>query len=116
MVRKGSERLIERLDHKFDGDGYIIVRSCASNDRELNNKGRAFAHTTLPPQASIGFHMHHNESEIYYILSGEGEFNDNGILVTVEAGDVTFTPSGTGHGIRNISGEPLELIALILYV
>ena len=33
----------------------------------------------------------------------------------VEAGDVTFTPAGCGHGIKCVGGEPLELIALILY-
>ena len=41
--------------------------------------------------------------------------NDNGTITQVEAGDVTFTPSGTGHGITNTGDEPLELIALILY-
>ena len=74
-----------------------------------------FAHTTLLPGCGIGFHMHNGESETYYIYSGSGEFNDNGTLVPVSAGDTTFTPSGTGHGLVNTGTEPLELIALILY-
>jgi mannose-6-phosphate isomerase-like protein (cupin superfamily) len=102
----------ERL---FDGDGQITVRSLLNNEEEMYHKGRVFAHTTLPPGCSIGYHIHSDESETYYILSGIGEFNDNGTLKTVHPGDVTFTPAGQGHGIRNVGDEPLELIALILY-
>lgn len=115
MVRKSAEKTVEKFDHKFGGDGYITVRSLANNDGELNGKGRVFAHTTLLPGHSIGFHKHEGESETYYFFSGKGEFDDNGTIVPIEAGDVTFTPSGTGHAVRNTGDEPLEFIALILY-
>ncbi|HBK68089.1 MAG TPA: cupin domain-containing protein [Firmicutes bacterium] len=81
----------------------------------MYGKGRAFTHCTLQPGCSIGFHLHENESETYYIYSGTGEFNDNGVISTVSAGDVTFTGAGEGHGLKNIGSEPLEFIALILY-
>ena len=115
MVRKNENKQVERFDRKFGGEGYITVRSLVENDGEMNNKGRVFAHTTLLPGHSIGFHTHTGESETYYIYSGCGEFNDNGTNVPVSAGDVTFTLSGEGHGIRCVGNEPLELIALILY-
>lgn len=115
MVRKNDRKIVERFDHKFGGDGFITVRSLVNCDEELNNKGRVFAHTTLLPGCGIGFHMHNGESETYYIYSGTGEFDDNGTIVPVAAGDVTFTPSGTGHAIKNTGDEPMELIALILY-
>jgi mannose-6-phosphate isomerase-like protein (cupin superfamily) len=82
----------------------------------MHHKGRVFAHTTLQPGCSIGYHIHSGESETYYIYSGIGEFNDNGTLKTVYAGDVTMTPAEHGHGIKNIGDEHLELIALILYL
>ena len=50
-----------------------------------------------------------------YILRGEGEYNDNGTILTVGAGDVTFVASGEGHSIRNTGEGDLEFIALILY-
>ena len=81
----------------------------------MYHKGRVFAHTTVWPGCSLGYHVHANESETYYILSGTGEFNDNGELKTVQAGDVTFTPAGEGHGIKNTGSEPMDLIALILF-
>ena len=115
MVRKGSERQIEKVEHKFDADGYITVRSLTNSIEELNGKGRVFAHTTVAPHSGIGYHVQNGDTEIYYVLSGKAEYNDNGTIVPIEAGDVTFTPSGTGHGINNPNDEPLDIIALIIY-
>ena len=115
MIRKNAEKIVDRFEHKFGADGFITVRSLTNSDAEMNNKGRVFAHTTILPGHGVGYHEHTGDTEIYYIYSGKGEYNDNGVITTVEAGDVTFTPSGTGHGIQCIGDEPLELIALILY-
>lgn len=76
--------------------------------------GRVFAHLTLQPGESIGDHPHVDETEFYYILKGEGLFNDNGTAVTVCAGDVCATGFGEVHGLENTGAEPMELIALII--
>ncbi|MBP5162070.1 MAG: cupin domain-containing protein [Spirochaetales bacterium] len=115
MVRKSNEKHVEKAEHKFGADGYITVRHLINNDGELNDKGRVFAHTTVAPHSGIGYHVHNGDTEIYYVLSGKAEYNDNGTIVPIEAGDVTFTPSGTGHGINNPNDEPLDIIALIIY-
>lgn len=115
MIRKSNEKEVNRYEHKFDGDGFITVRSLVNNDKEMNDKGRVFAHTTLNPGCSIGYHVHKGDTEIYYILNGKAEYNDNGTITTVEAGDVTFTPSGEGHAIKNIGDTPVDFIALIIY-
>jgi mannose-6-phosphate isomerase-like protein (cupin superfamily) len=115
MIRKNAEKTVAVREHPFGGDGQITVRSILNNEEELYHKGRVFAHTSVQPGCSIGYHTHTNESETYYILSGQAEFNDNGALSTVSAGDVCYTPSGEGHGIKNNGTEPLELIALILF-
>lgn len=115
MIRESGDKLVEIVEHAFDGEGSITVRSILNNPEEMCDKGRIFAHTTLQSGCSIGFHLHKGESETYYIFRGKGEFNDNGIIKTVSTGDVTFTPAEQGHGIKNIGDEPLEIIALILY-
>ena len=115
MIRRNDEKIIERPERKFGAEGFITVRNLVNNPEELNGKGRVFAHTTVLPGMGIGYHVHNGDTEIYYICQGKGEYNDNGVITTVQAGDVTFTPSGTGHGIKSIGEEPLELIALILY-
>ena len=115
MVRKSKDRVIEKPQRKFGAPGFITVRQLINEPEELNGKGRVFAHTTVLPGNGIGFHIHTGDSEIYYVYSGKGEYNDNGTIVPIEAGDVTFCPPGTGHGVMCVGDEPLELIALILY-
>ncbi|MCI8268091.1 MAG: cupin domain-containing protein [Lachnospiraceae bacterium] len=115
MVRKQKEVLVERKPSPFHGKGDITVRNLLNGPEELDYKGRVFAHTTVYPGAALGYHVHERESETYYILSGHGMFNDNGHLVLVSAGDVTFTGAGQGHSIEALGEEPVEMIALILY-
>ncbi len=109
---KDTRRKTEKIA-PGNGAGLLIL------DKLLNppaspEKLRTFAHAILEPGASVGFHIHNGESESYYILSGSGSYNDNGKTISVQAGDVTFTPSGEGHGIENTGDTPLEFIALII--
>lgn len=114
MIRKNEEKNCEQKPAPFNGTGEILVRSLLNDPSEMYDKGRVFAHTTVYPGSAIGYHVHHQESETYYILKGRAEFNDNGTLIEVGPGDVTFTGDGEGHGIRTLGEEPLEMIALIL--
>ena len=115
MIRKREDRLVETKPSPFKGTGEITVRSLLNTPAELYDKGRVFAHTTVYPGSSIGYHIHTNESETYYILKGTAEYNDNGTIITLYPGDVAFTGSGEGHGIKALGDEPVEMIALILY-
>lgn len=79
-----------------------------------NPKLRTFANVQLKPGEEVAFHIHTGECESYYIISGSGVYNDNGEEIEALPGLVTFTPSGSGHGIRNTGSEMLEFIALII--
>ena len=115
MIRRADECTIEYREHMRDGDGTVKLTGFISGPEELNGKGRMFSKITLEPGCSIGFHVHENDSELFYFLRGEGEYSDNGELCTVTAGDVTICPAGTGHSIANKGTEILELIAVIVY-
>lgn len=115
MIRRSEDKRIEVREHPFGGEGQVTLLNLLDNAAEMYYKGRVFAHSTLQPGCSIGYHVHKGECETYYILNGIAEFNDNGILTTIRKGDVTYTPAEQGHGIRNIGDEPLDFIALILY-
>ncbi len=104
---------IKRVEGMRGGKGHVIVEDILG-EQEFRGKGRLYAKVTLEPGCSIGYHEHHNESETYYFLSGEGEYSDNGKLMTVRPGDATFTPDGTGHGLENTGSENLVFMALIL--
>ena len=66
------------------------------------------------PGCSIGDHPHDHETEFYYIIKGEGVFNDNGKEIVVRPGDICATGYGEVHGLENRGTEPVELIALIV--
>ncbi len=72
---------------------------------EMKDKCGLFARVTLHPGDVLGYHEHHGNSECYFILSGEGEYNDNGVKRRVKAGEVTWTPDGSGHGLSNADGK-----------
>ena len=84
-------------------------------DEELGDKCRLYAKVTIPAGSTLGFHEHHGNNECYFIVSGEGVYDDNGTKRTVKAGDVTWTPDGSGHGLSNENGkEDVVFMALII--
>ena len=52
----------------------------------MYGKNRLFQHSTLTKGSEVAYHEHHGDGEVYYILTGEGEFNDNGTVTTVKPG------------------------------
>ena len=114
MIKKAAEFKPEYREHMRGGDGVVEMCNFVSPE-ELNNKGSLFGKIVLKPGCGIGFHMHENESELFYLIKGEAVYNDNGSEYTVSAGDVMVCPSGTGHGITNKGEETVELCAVIVY-
>lgn len=105
----------ERINNMCGGEGYVTIRHLLSDhEQSLNKKITLYAQVTIEPGHSLGYHEHHGESEIYYIISGKGEYSDDGSLRPVSAGDLTFTPDGHGHGMANCGEENLVFTALIV--
>lgn len=104
---------IQIVEQMRGGNGHTKIEHILGKER-LNDKCRMYAQVTLEPGCSIGYHEHAKESETYYILSGEGIYDDNGEKRVVKAGDVTYTPDGMGHAIANEGVQDLVFMALIL--
>ncbi|MCR5509216.1 MAG: cupin domain-containing protein [Lachnospiraceae bacterium] len=115
MIRKKDECAREYREKMRDGNGTVELVNFISGPADLSGKGRLFSKIILKSGCSIGYHVHEGDSELFYILKGRAEYNDNGTKVTVEAGDVTICPAGSGHGIENNTDETVELIAVIVY-
>ena len=116
IIRRNEDREKVLLERRFDGPGVVDVTKLINSDDELNGKGRLFNDNILEKDCGIGFHVHNGDGEIYYIVSGEAEYEDNDhSITTLYPGDVTITYSGEGHGITNVKDEPCRVIALILY-
>ena len=109
-----NDRPVNRYEERAGGKGHVFIEPLLG-EKELAGKCGLYARVTLEPGCSLGYHEHHGESETYYILQGEGVYDDNGITRTVTAGDVTFTSNGMGHGIENKGTEALVFMALIIF-
>lgn len=112
MIKTKEQQAI-RTETNASGDVKLSLANLADFEGK-NPKIRMFAHASLKPDEEVAFHVHNGEAESYYILSGQGDYNDNGEHISVTPGTVTFTPSGNGHGIKNTGSETLEFIALII--
>ena len=97
------------LRHIHDGKG--MARSVnLFNEEDFETKLRYVSYTSLSPGVSIGYHEHDVEcEEIYVILEGTGIFILDGEEKLVTTGDVIVTGIGQHHGLRNDSGEHLQL-------
>ncbi len=115
MVRRIDEQTKTSKTDMFGGSGAVQFRHLLNGTDEMNGKGRLCAIATIQPGDSIGPHVHEAESELFYILSGQGEYNDGGEIVSCGPGDVLHDFVGGLHAIRNTGDVPLEFLAVILY-
>lgn len=114
MILRAEELNREVVEKRFGGVGELEIVKL-NDEKQLQGKGRLFAHNTLRPGASLGLHTHNGDVETYYILKGEGIINDNGNRQPVKAGDVIFTDNGEQHSLENTGPGNLEFIALVIY-
>ncbi len=115
MVKRNEEKTVNVVKGFKGGPGELVMNQLVDSPDELLGKGRVFAHTVVNKGCGVGWHVHEGDGEFFYILKGEAEFNDNGTVTTVRAGDVTWTGPGEGHALTNHGDEPLEMIALVVY-
>ena len=80
----------------------------------LPEKMRLFSVLTLVPGASIGYHVHENESEMFYFLEGCARVQDDEKTFDVTAGDSMATFSGHGHSVENTGETDLVILAAII--
>lgn len=104
---------VVKIEGLAGGKGHVLIKHLLDAE-QMKRSARMYAEVTLEPGCEIGFHKHTNESETYYVLSGSGDYNDNGNVRKISVGDVTFTPNGCAHGLLNTGTENLVIMALIL--
>ena len=110
---KFEEELKNTVENNQNGDIKLYLSDLAEFDIK-NPKLNTFALARLKAGEEVELHKHEGECEYYYIISGTGIYNDNGNEVNIIPGAITFTPSGSSHGIKNTGNEMLEFIALII--
>jgi len=92
------------------GDGEIIVK-ISSGDT-----GGAYTvfegHT--PPLAGPPLHIHYDQDESWYIVSGHYRFEVDGETIVAGPGDTVFAPRGSRHTFQNIGKETGTTITTVV--
>jgi mannose-6-phosphate isomerase-like protein (cupin superfamily)/predicted enzyme related to lactoylglutathione lyase len=68
---------------------------------------------TVPPQLGAPPHIHHRETEAYYLLDGEVEFLRGEHTVRARVGEFVFVPRGVVHGFTNVGREPARFMGIV---
>ncbi len=115
MIFYGKDRFENVRQKAQGGEGEIRGRHpFKPEDRPPQTRFKMIGEMTLPVGASIGFHIHEKDEEIYIITRGRGLYTDNDKTThSVVPGDLTLTRQGEGHGLANVGDEPLVFSAVI---
>ena len=113
MITKSTDLPAEQRERMRGGDGTVRIFHAATADM-LPPGLRLHAQITLPAGASIGEHAHEHETELFYVLQGEGEMLQDGVWMPLSPGDATSTGGGQSHALRNTGDEPLVVMATIV--
>jgi mannose-6-phosphate isomerase-like protein (cupin superfamily)/catechol 2,3-dioxygenase-like lactoylglutathione lyase family enzyme len=68
---------------------------------------------TVPPQLGALPHIHHRETEAYYLLDGEVEILRGEHTVRARVGEFVFVPRGVIHGFTNVGREPARFMGIV---
>ncbi len=99
----------EKIQNCHDGIGSIIFREVFSK-KDFESNLEHFHETIIEPHATIGYHKHLGNEEIYYIVEGTGKMTVNDKEFDVTPGDAIMTQSGDSHGLSNTSDSNMRIL------
>lgn len=106
--------LVQKLnacDEFIAGDS-TRLRELLHPDKQPLALRYSLAHATLPVgETSLSHSL--KTSEVYYILSGEGEMHIEAETQRVEPGDAVYIPANARQFIYNCGSEPLVFICIV---
>ena len=111
MITRAAEQKLTIREFMRGGREYVKQKTLSA---ALPKNGRLFAKLTLIPGASIGYHVHEGETEMFYFVEGYGRVQDDDQFYDVGPGDCMATFSGHGHAVENTGSQDLVLIAAII--
>ena len=73
MITRKNEQKISIREYMRGGKKHVKL---AALSNQLPENARLFSVLTLIPGASIGYHVHENETEMFYFIEGCGRVQD----------------------------------------
>ena len=113
MIKKKAE-IKELVIPNFKGGDGHVCQFHYMNEQEAQGIAKVFGRIVIPPGSSVAPHTHVGDMEAYYVLKGQAILTDNGEEMVFEAGDAHICFDGDLHGLRNVSDEDFEYMAVVL--
>jgi quercetin dioxygenase-like cupin family protein len=106
-------RNVHETEHEMErshgGKGLLEkVRAFVSTDFETPIE--FIDYVVVPPGATIGYHGHGSDEEVYFVIEGQGLMRDENSEITVKRGDVIVNPRNGSHGLSNNTKENIVLL------
>lgn len=102
------DEMAESINNNFKGGEKTFFAKIENDGINKIMKGR------LPQGASIGMHTHYNDSEIIYILEGEGVVIFDGVEIPLRPGMAHYCPKGHDHSLINPNLPDLKFFAVVV--
>ncbi|WPU96829.1 cupin domain-containing protein [Mucilaginibacter sabulilitoris] len=87
--------VIKALQHLSDKPGQLFVKVIQHGSMSVE----IYRPDNIDPQTP------HLQDELYMIISGHGEFLNDGVRTTFQQGDVLFVKAGTEHRFENFTSD-----------
>ena len=113
MITKKDDRVKTVRSNLKDGQGNVNIFDLTTKESIPKNL-RLCSEFVLKPGESIGAHAHVGETEIYYVISGEGSVLDDGEFRKLYPGDTAITDGEKPHSIVNDGSEDLRFVGIIV--
>lgn len=103
----GLKEMEAQVLPKFkDGEGELIAKM------QFDGMNRIL-YGTLPSGSTIGYHKHETNSEIIYILKGNGKCLYDDVEEILSEGDCHYCKKGHSHSLINDSDDDLTFFAVV---
>jgi len=100
------------LADRGNGKSFAVKWGRVGPELGLNAIGCAI-HVVPPGKKAFPFHRHHVMDELFFVLSGEGQYRWGAEILPVKAGDLIAAPAGTkAHQLINTGKEDLRYLGI----
>lgn len=103
------------MKYKKFSDGKLIQKQDYSKVvlfdlNDFKASGHWLQLVTIPPQTKQRAHVHHQQTEVEYVLDGEATFIINGEEILATKGDAFVIEPGDKHNVWNKSDVPCQIL------